>query len=406
MDFRNLRKKQIAVIFGGRSVEHEISVITALQLIGALDVERYDIVPVYISLSGKWYTGEELLERSFYKTWNVGVKALTEVSLLPQPGTGGLTVIKRPIKSKWRSIFAKNSKIIPVDLYLPAFHGEFGEDGCIQGLFELADVPYAGCGVTASAVAMDKLLCKSVLTQHKIPSLPATVVRKAETISSLAKVTEKILSTAGLEKFPLFVKPLRLGSSIGIAKAVDEASLHQALASVFKYDTDAIVEPFVKSMFEINISVMKTASGPRASVVEIPVAANEVLSYEDKYLRDGGKKSGNSSQGMASLTRSIDPADLNPKIKKQVTDWALKAFEVLDCNGAVRFDFMHDNSSGKVYFNELNPFPGSLSFYLWIKSQPAQLYTEELNHIIASAEQRYAERCTLDRQLEFRALAR
>jgi len=388
--------KNIAVFFGGRSAEHEISVITALQLIEALDVTKFNPIPVYIDHKGRWFSGEALLKREFYKSLPESTSEVAEVVLLPIPRTGGLTILKDS-----KGVFA-NKKIIPVDLCITAFHGQFGEDGCMQGLFELADLPYTGCAVPASAVSMNKFICKSAVSAHGIPVLPGALVQKPEAILDMEMACKSVLETSGLTKFPLFVKPCNLGSSIGIGVAKDRAGLSAALANVFKYDVAALVEPCITNRMEINISVLD-GSPPKASVVEIPVASLEALTYEDKYMRSGGKKTGRSS-GMASLTRKIDPSDLDPKYKEAVTNYALKSFKLLECGGVVRFDFMVNLDTGDLFFNELNTIPGSFAFYLWAKTKPQVLYTEILNQIIEQAEIIYQRRASLQRDTGFRAL--
>jgi len=387
--------KGIAVLFGGRSSEHEISIITALQLIEALDVTRYQVIPVYIDLRGRWFTGEELLTRDFYKNLPANLSLITEVTLLPYPGVGGLTIIS--------GVHKYTSKIIPVDVFFPAFHGQFGEDGCIQGLFELAEVPYTGCGVVSSSVAMNKDVCKAALKSYGVPVLPGVLVSREEAANDIRAVEKKILATRGLEKFPLFVKPCSLGSSVGISRVTDSASLAAALAKAFRFDTHAIIEPCVTNKMEINISVVG-GNPPTASVVEIPVASAEVLTYEDKYMRGAKSKKGAQSSGMASLTRKIDPEDLDPKIKLEVTAYAINAFKALDCGGVVRFDFMYDLDKGNLTFNELNPLPGSLSFYLWIKSKPQLIYTDLLDRVIAQAEHIHQRKLSLNRETGFRAM--
>ena len=397
-------KIRVAVLFGGRSVEHEISIITALQLMAALDLKRYQPIPVYIAPDGKWFSGDELFEREFYKQGAAALRRLDEVTLLPCPGESGLQLVRRGFMDKVLSLFCPSSDRLPVDIFLPAFHGEFGEDGCIQGLLEMADVAYTSSGVLSSSVAMNKYICKSVLQTHGIPSLPAALVNKFEATADLAKARAEILATPGLEAYPLFVKPNHLGSSIGIGRAENETGLNAALARVFLHDLQAIVEPCLTEMFEINVSVMD-GEPACASVVEIPVSQSGLLSYEEKYMRDKGrKKTGESSGGMASLTRSIDPENLPAAIKDQVSAYALKAFRLLDCRGVVRFDFMFDKRAEQIYFNELNPLPGSFSFYLWVKSHPPLLYTEELSLLIEHALKRKQQSAAVQRNLGFRAL--
>ena len=385
--------KNLAVLFGGRSVEHEISVITALQLINVLDVERYRPIPVYIAQSGRWYTGEALLNKEFYKKLPASLSQVQEVTLLPVPRIGGLTVLQPK----------KHGEVIPVDIYFLAFHGTYGEDGCIQGLMEMADVAYTGCGVLSAALGMNKYQCKTHLSANGIPVLPATVVHRDEGRKSLTAVRDRILSTPGLEQFPLFVKPCNLGSSIGISVASDIAGLNAALVNTFRYDSQAIVEPCVKDILEINVAVLEDDE-PVASVVEMPVSTSGVLTYEDKYLRGEGNKQAGESQGMASLTRVIDPKDLNAELKQAAIEYALKAFKVLGCSGVARIDFIIDSTTAQIYFNEINTLPGSLSFYLWVKSEPPLLYTELLNRIIERAEMRQRTKVALRRNEGLRAL--
>jgi D-alanine-D-alanine ligase len=396
------KKINVAVLFGGRSVEHEISVISALQMISAIDPTAYHVVPVYIAPSGVWYTGNALLDRKFYAKGASSLALLTEVTLLPKPGTGGLTILSKKDSISDR-LLKPDQGIIPVDVYLPAFHGQFGEDGCIQGLFELADVPYAGSNVVASAVTMNKYICKVYLKAHEIPVLPALLISRDEAKRSIEEITSWVNTQSGFSEYPLFVKPCNLGSSIGVSRVASKEELAPALAKVFRYDVVALVEPCVSNIMEINVSV-REHDGVIASVVEIPISQSGVLSYEEKYLRDGGKKTG-PSQGMASLTRIIDPPDLDPVMKKQVIDYATLAFDILGCSGVARLDFIVDLSSGQLYFNELNSFPGSCSFYLWMRSQPRVLYTQLAAEMIETALKTKATQICLDRDIGLKALA-
>lgn len=390
-------KAKVAIMYGGRSAEHEISVITALQAALAIDTCKYDIFPIYLAPNGKWYTGKALWNKSFYKRLENGLDLIQEVTLLPDPSIGGfINITKDQIDLK---------KVIKTDVCFLAFHGQYGEDGCLQGLLELADLPYTGCGVAASAIAMNKFACKSFLKSHDVPVLPCAIVRKEKVMQSLSVATHDLLHTPGLNQFPLFVKPCNLGSSIGISKAQDIASLGIALAKALRYDDEVIVEPCIEKMIEINISIVDIGY-PRASVVEIPIAQSQVLTYEDKYLRGGKSKSSHTTQGMASLNRHIDPQDLDPVIKQKVTSYAKKAFELLGVCGACRFDFIFDLEKGQLYFNELNPIPGSLAFYLWEKSDPQVLYTQLIDNMIVRSLERRALKLTLERNIPFRALTK
>ena len=387
---------RVAVLFGGRSVEHEISVISALQLMLAVDPAKFDLIPVYITPNGSWYIGAALLERSFYAKALENLAQLEEVTLLPKPGVGGLTRLGA------RGL----SSVIEVDLFLPAFHGQYGEDGCIQGLFEMAQVPYTGSDLPSSAITMNKYLCKMYLSAHGIPVLPASIVHRHEAQADITQVVSGLLSQDKFKHFPLFIKPCNLGSSIGVSRVNDATELAAALAKVFRYDTQALVEPCVSKIMEINVSVraqLGIESGIEASVVEIPVSESGTLSYEEKYLRDGGKKSGR-SQGMASLSRVIDPADLDSELRNQVIELAKRSFSLLGCSGVARLDFIVDLAKNKLYFNELNAFPGSCAFYLWARSKPRVLYTQLIEDMINAALGRFATNAALDRDIGLRAL--
>jgi D-alanine-D-alanine ligase len=398
-------KTRIGVIFGGRSVEHEISVISALQLMLAIDTEKYQVIPVYIAPSGVWYTGEELRERSFYKRIPVALEALQEVTLLPRPGIGGLTKVGRRVSQSLVSLLGADSdaEVIPVDCFLPVFHGQYGEDGCMQGLFELAGIPYTGSNVTASAVTMNKYVCKMYLQAHGVPVLPALVILRDDARDGIGEVCSWVSQQEGFSTYPLFVKPCNLGSSIGVSRVASEEDLPAALAKVFRYDTAALIEPCVSEIMEVNVSVRLVDGHAECSVVEVPVSQSGVLSYEEKYLRDGGKKSGQ-SQGMASLTRVIDPQDINPSIREDVLRYGQHAFSLLGCSGVARLDFIVDLTSGNVYFNELNAFPGSCAFYLWAKSHPRVLYTKLIDDMISSAFTSFANTSMLERNIGLKAL--
>jgi len=395
------KRLRVAVLFGGRSVEHEISVISALQLMLAIDPELYEVIPVYIAPDGRWVTGDTLLDRAFYRSVPDSLASLQEVTLLPKPNVGGLTKIGGGFAQAKQALHL-DSEIIPIDVFLPVFHGQYGEDGCIQGLFELANVPYTGSNVAASAITMNKYLCKMFLRQHDIPVLPALCIHRADAIKGVQNATKWIESQAGFSTFPLFVKPCNLGSSIGVSRVTEDSELAPALAKVFRYDTMALVEPCVSNLMEINVSI-RDANGAHASVVEIPVSQSGVLSYEEKYLRDGGKKSG-PSQGMASLTRIIDPPDLDASIREKVIELAIRAFTLLGCSGVARLDFILDLTSGELYFNELNAFPGSCSFYLWVRSKPRILYTQMIDDMIETALRTFAVNATLNRDIGLKAL--
>ena len=404
--FKSPDRLRVAVMFGGLSVEHEISVITGLQLMEAMDSLRYDAVPVYIAPNGRWYCGNALLDKSFYSKLSTSLNGLKfsselcEVTLLPKPGVGGLTVLGRS--------FWQRSSTIEVDVYMPVFHGRHGEDGALQGLLELCAVPYTGSSVAASSLSMDKDSVKTFLRHYGIESLPHESFYKGELSScGIDGICERIASSDGLSSFPLIVKPSRLGSSIGISTAQDEASLRMALMQAFSYDSKVIVEPYLSDISEINISVLPDG---RASVCEMPIAGNEILSYTDKYLGEAKKAPGgcaaSKASGMATLSRVIDPEEISADVKARVRDWALLAYSAIAAAGVVRFDFILDNPRSELYFNEVNSLPGSLAYYLWEKTEPRLLYTELIDILIRDAQRSYAQKASLDCAINFKALYR
>jgi D-alanine-D-alanine ligase len=367
----------------------------------AIDPAKYDVVPVYIAPNGGWFSGQQLLERSFYQRVPASLSDLQEVTLYPKPGINGLVPIGGP-GGVVRALVTPTAEIIPIDVFLPVFHGQYGEDGCIQGLFEMANVPYTGSDFTASAITMNKYLCKRYLDAHGIPVLPALPIMREEAQGDLQGMVSWIRSQEGFTKLPLFIKPCNLGSSIGVSRVKEESEIPAALSKVFRYDTVALVEPCVSNIMEINVSV-REHNGIEASVVEIPVSSTGVLSYEEKYLRGGGKKSG-PSQGMASLTRIIDPQDLDPEMKSQVIELGKRSFALLGCSGVARLDFIVDLDTGRLYFNELNAFPGSCAFYLWARSHPRVIYTQLIDDMINTALKTHATKSSLDRNIGLQAL--
>ncbi|MBI2425649.1 MAG: D-alanine--D-alanine ligase [Candidatus Hydrogenedentes bacterium] len=400
------RRIRVAVVFGGDSPEHEVSVISGTQVIAAMDQLRFEVIPVYIAQNGLWYTGKELADKTFFSrvAQNPAIlESCTQVALLPVPGQGGLTTIApKPAFSFNRSAEAR----ISVDVFFPVLHGGTGENGSIQGLFELASVAYAGSNVPASAVGMDKGLCKKVAQAHGIPVLPGLTVGRSEARANLRGVLDAILSEDTLGGFPLFVKPCNLGSSIGVSACNNESELAAGLVRVFKYDTHAIVEPKIQDIMELNVAVLE-GEPPTASVVEMPRPDSKdgVLSYEDKYMR-GGKTPGDQgpADGMAGLDRVIDPQDIATELKEAVRAYAAAIFTAIHAHGVARVDFIVDKSTQRAYFNEINTIPGSLAFYLFNENAPYLFYTEQLSHQIDGALKRHAARRALQSKGEFKAI--
>ncbi len=394
------RKLNIAVLFGGRSSEHEISILTALQFISALDSTKYVIHPIYIAGNGKWFTHPKMFDAAFFKKLPGSLKSAQELVFLPQPNTKGLLKINSK-KERDGSLSIEQTGFIPIDVYIPALHGTHGEDGAIQGLFELANVIYSGSDLMSSAMTMNKWYAKMIAASNNIPVLPGALVRKKDFHERFDSILDEILQ--GEVQFPLIVKPCNLGSSVGLNFANNRTELRRALTAVFKLDGEALVEKRVTDIREINVAV-HCAAEPVASVIEVPLNASELLTYEKKYMSSSGKTGKSGMGGMASLKRKIDPPEISEERKKEAREIACEIYSSLRCSGAVRIDFILDLETNLFYFNELNSIPGSFSYYLWADSHPPLLMTELADQIIQEAIDRFGEKSSLQRILPFRAL--
>src|SRR3982750_1890289 len=377
-------KTRVAVFLGGRSPEHDISVITGLQALEALDGDRFDSFPVYVAPDGKWFLGDALRSRSSYIPRENTLKSLEGVTLDLWPTVEGRG---RLLPVKAGGLFSK-PRVIEFDVALLSFHGLFGEDGRVQGLFEIANVPYTGMRTLASSVCMDKAATKRVLAGTGIELLPSAIVARPASglLPSAAEVAAQIRDFA----FPLIVKPLHLGSSIGVARVSTTEEARGALSVIFRLDTHAIIEPFVENLVEYNVAVRNGKHGIETSAIERPKSDRELLDFKAKYLAGGsGSKSGSKqpgaiSQGMLSLTRELNPAlpsDLDGKIRQ----WATACFESVYGTGAPRIDFLCNGKTGEVWLNEVNPCPGSFGYFLWEASADPMLFSELLSALIDEA---------------------
>lgn len=343
-------KTNVAVFYGCRSVEHEVSIISAVQAMRSIDREKYDVTPVYVTKSGEMYTGDNLFEIENYKNLPELLKTAKKVNFARENG-------KVLMKYETSGLFSK--KGIAIDVAFPVVHGTNCEDGTIQGFFEFLDLPYVGCDIISSAVGMDKAVFKDVLKTAKLPVLDCITIRAREYMARREEVTQEILTTIGL---PLIVKPVNLGSSVGITKVNSKEELDDAVTLAFSFTDRILVEHAVTAIREINCSVVGDADSCEASVCEEPFMNDQILSYEDKYMSNS--KNGGQSKGMASLGRKI-PADISPEKSDEIRSLACKIFKALGANGVVRIDFIIDTETDKVYANEINTIPGSLAFYLW-----------------------------------------
>jgi len=361
-------KKNLAVTFGGRTVEHDISIITASQLMSHADKNKYNIIPIYIDRDGKWYTGEKLLDVGVFKRFDPSTKGVKRVFL---SGSADATLYEYGKKQK---------PICQIDVVIPAMHGLHGEDGTIQGLFELSDIPYSSAGVTGSAVCMDKIIMKSAFIGFGFPVLNSVFFERDEFYSDSDAVCDKVENKLG---YPAFVKPANLGSSIGVNRADNRDALLFALEVAAKYDRRILVEKAVTDIKEVNCSVMGTAANAKTSVIEQPITASRFLGFEEKYLSSG------KSKGMKSLGRKI-PADISDDMAARVRQLSLDIFKALDLKGLVRIDYIIDKSTGTLYVNEVNTIPGSFAFYLW---EPADVsFAALVDNLVAIAEQQMREK--------------
>lgn len=351
----------IGIVFGGLSPEHEVSIITSLQAAAALDRSRYTPIAVYLAKDGRWYTGPELLDIEAYKDVSALLKKATRVEIVP--GLNKRLQLKEISKG---SFLTRTPEGWEIDVMFLGLHGGSGENGGMQGLCELLDVPYTGSGVLASSLAMDKVRAKQYCESFEIPVVPSQNVREAQWANREEIWLDQLSSTLG---FPLVVKPVRLGSSIGISRVESREKLDFAIEEAFRYDEDVIIEKAIVNLRELNCSVLGDEDTAVASVLEEPVTSG-VLTYEDKYMSgDAGEKSTGvkrsaTAGGMASQDRLI-PAPVSEDVASRVRRLAVQIFQLLGCAGVARIDFLMDDETGAIYFNEINTIPGSLSFYLW-----------------------------------------
>ncbi|MFV1883834.1 MAG: D-alanine--D-alanine ligase family protein [Balneola sp.] len=344
--------KNLVVAFGGVSPEHEVSVLTAMQVMSSLEDSSYQIIPLYVTKSGLWLTGEKLKDLSQYKDLPKLEQEASPCAFVKDDI--GRTLLKEQGKS---GLFSKPLEF-PVYAVVCAFHGSEGENGAFQGVCEMFNVPYTGSGVLGSSVGMDKVKAKQLCEVNGIP-----VTSSLDFYESDWELHQNtILEEAKLLGFPLVVKPTNLGSSIGVKKVNDPEELIEAVETAFRYDAHLLVEVAVQPLMEINCSVLGTAENCRASVCERPLGNTETLSFEDKY-----QSGGSAEKGMASADRII-PADISPELTETIRSMAVHIFKTFDASGVARLDFLVNSDTEEVYFNEINTIPGSFSFYLWDKS--------------------------------------
>ena len=347
-------KLNIAVFFGGESVEHEVSIISAHQAIEALDKNKYNVIPVYVSKERKLYVSDLLKDMSNYKDLKQLISQCTQVSITSEDNR----VVIRPVKV---SLFGRK-ELGTIDVAIPVMHGTNGEDGTIQGFFEMLKVPYAGCDLYGAAIGQDKVLQKNVLSDNNLPITNWFWVYGSEMDTHQSEILDKVHRLI----YPVIIKPARTGSSVGISIAHNDEEYLACFDEARQYDEKIITEKVVKPMREINCSVVGDSYSCVASVLEevSSVSQDELLSFSDKYLGGGKSSKSQGSKGMASTARIV-PAPLTDEQTRLVQQLAKETFRVLGTSGVCRIDFLMDADTKKVYVNEINTIPGSLAFYLW-----------------------------------------
>ncbi len=363
-------KLRVAVVFGGKSTEHEISIISAIQAMQSMNRDKYEVIPVYMTKNNDFYTGEDVGRIEEYQHIPELLKKSTRVIFVKD---GDHVSLQRYPMKKFG-----NNVVTGVDIAFPIVHGTNVEDGTLTGFLATLGLPVVGCDVLSSAVGMDKYVMKTVLKDNGISVLDCKCYSWKDYVDpeELAARIEKVFT------FPVIVKPLNLGSSIGISKASDHQELMDSLELAFEFSRKILVEPAITQLKEINCSVLGDYEHAEASECEEPVNSDEILSFEDKYIGGGkGSKTGG-SKGMTSLKRKL-PAEISDEKRAEIRKMAVEAFQALGCSGVSRIDFMIDMATDKVYLNEINTIPGSLSFYLW---EPlGKKYTQLLDEMIELA---------------------
>ncbi len=358
---------KLGVIFGGETVEHEVSIISAVQAMENIDTDKYEIVPIYITKDRVWYTGNMLRDMSIYKDMALLKRYAKEVVLYKKDGEFVLQSTKG-----FKRI------VNTVDVILPIVHGQNVEDGTLAGYLESIGIPYAGPSVLGASIGQDKVTMKEVMSVNGIPTIPYTWFYDIEYNTD----KESILKNIKKLGYPVIVKPARLGSSIGVTVSKNEEEVKDAIATAIEYDNKIIVEKVIKDSMEINCSVLGNYEYADASAIEQVSSATDFLTYQDKYLGSGKGKLKTPSKGMASAKRII-PAPIGDKATKEVQEMSKKVFKVLNLSGVCRIDFFYNPKTKEIFVIEPNTIPGSLSFYLW--NETGKEYRQLLDDLVTLA---------------------
>lgn len=346
-------KIKVGVIFGGETVEHEISIISAVQAMNFMDKEKYDIIPIYISKDRTWYTGKMLMEMDVYKDFESLKKYANKVTLVKTEEGFCL----QSVKGLFRKI------VTTLDIAFPIVHGAGAEDGSLAGYLDMIGIPYVGSDMLGSALGQDKVVMKQVMSSDHIPVPKYTWFYDSEYLSD----TDKILKEIKKIGYPVIVKPAKLGSSIGITVAKDEKEIDKCITEAIKYDKKIVVEEMIPNLLEVNCAVLGNYEFAETSAIAEMLTKNEFLTYEDKYIGSGKGKAGKkiNNSGKMSNSEMVIPARLDKELEEKVKDLSLATFKSLNLSGVARIDFLINKETKEVFVNEPNTIPGSLSFYMW-----------------------------------------
>lgn len=343
-------KLRVGVIFGGESVEHEVSIISAVQAMKSMDSEKYEIIPIYIGKDREWYTGKLLSDIDIYSDLDL-LKKYAKNVVLTNKKDSFVLVNKKGLR-----------RVVDyIDIAFPIVHGTNVEDGTLQGYLELIGIPYVGSNLYSASIGQDKVFQKQILKSSDLPVVDFDWFFDSEYKDNEEEILKRIKKIG----YPVMIKPARLGSSVGISKAHNEEEVKTCIEEAIKYDEKILVEKVVDNLVEVNCSVLGNYEYQSASVIEEVMGTDEFLSYRDKYLGGSkGKISKTGSKGMASTNRIL-PARLDDKMTNEVKELSKSVFKVLNAAGVIRIDYLIDKKTKKIYINETNTIPGSLSFYLW-----------------------------------------
>ena len=369
---------KVGVIFGGESVEHEVSIITAVQAMNYMDQKKYEVVPIYISKDRNWYTGESLREMSTYKDLSLVPTLAKEVTLTKKDDEF--------ILQKKNGLF--KGTVETIDVAFPIVHGKGVEDGSLSGYLETLGIPYVGPSMLGAAIGQDKVVQKQVMQASNIPVVNYTWFYDYEYQSDEENIIKEIKKLS----YPVIVKPARLGSSVGIAVAKSDEQLKEAIEEAIKYDEKIVVEAMVKNLKEVDCAVVGNYQDMECSLIGEMLTDNDFLTFEDKYIGEGGKggKKGsakNQNGGKLATSGFKIPAELDKEIEEQIYKYSKEAFRCLNLSGVTRFDFLVDTKAKKVYVNEPNTIPGCLAFFFY--TPKGKKYTKLLDEMITSAIKEY-----------------